>query len=74
MSFSEDPTGGGIPGDDPTQQAGGPEASGDPLQGTEVGATDREDPTGGNVIGEQPYDDPTEGIEVGETAGEDPTS
>jgi hypothetical protein len=71
MSFSEDPTRGAIPGDDPTRGAGGPGA--DPTQGAEVGATPDEDPTAAPRGTGDPHDDPTQGAEVGELPGEDPT-
>jgi GMP synthase-like glutamine amidotransferase len=73
MSFSEDPTQSASPGDDPTRGAAEPAVSGDPTQGTEVGATGAEDPTAGPQGGGNPYDDPTQGVEVGELPGEDPT-
>jgi hypothetical protein len=73
MSFSEDPTAGAGPGEDPTQGSVG-SAPDDATQGTELGATAMEDPTQGLEVGEEPYDDPSQGTEVGEQAGEDPTS
>jgi hypothetical protein len=73
MSFSEDPTHGAIPGDDPTRGMAEPAVSADPTQGAEVGATASEDPTAGPQGSGNPYDDPTQGDEVGELPGEDPT-
>ena len=73
MSFNEDPTQGAIPGDDPTRGRGEPAVSGDPTQGTELGATAAEDPSAGPQGAGDPHDDPTQGSEVGELPGEDPT-
>ena len=73
MSFSEDPTQGAIPGDDPTRGMAEPAVSADPTQGAEVGSTAAEDPTAGPQGSGNPYDDPTQGAEVGELPGEDPT-
>lgn len=74
MSFSEDPTAGGGPGEDPTQAVPGPDASGDPTQGGELGATAMEDPTADTQVGEQSDDDPSQGAELGSMPGEDPTA
>jgi len=73
MSFSEDPTAGAGPGEDPTQGGVG-QAPDDVTQGTEHGAMATEDPTQGVEVGEEPYEDPTQGVEVGEEPGEDPTA
>jgi hypothetical protein len=73
MSFREDPTQSAVPGADPMGGAHEPAISGDPTQGTEVGATGAEDPTAGAPGGGNPHDDPTQGTEVGELPGEDPT-
>lgn len=73
MSFGDDPTQGAAgSGEDPTGAAM-PDASGDPTQGIEHGATAMEDPSQGIEVGEAPHEDPTGGGEIGEMPGEDPT-
>ena len=68
MSFSEDPTQGATPGEDPLG-TGGADATVDPTAGAGIGG---QDPTQGDVVGEGDYEDPTEGAEHGSQPGEDP--